>query len=89
MNGEEHIPVAVGTAISGRPPHRSVRAELPHTALTLDIWLQTAALDRDEERVGVEGSRKGKNSLALSSDPHRVFQHAPVSQIHPGPKDIG
>ena len=25
--------VAVGTAIAGRPPRRSVRAELPHTAL--------------------------------------------------------
>jgi hypothetical protein len=25
--------VAVGTAITDRPPHRSVRAELPHTAL--------------------------------------------------------
>ena len=25
-------PVAVGTALSGRPPHRSVREELPHTA---------------------------------------------------------
>jgi len=24
--------VAVGTAIADRPPHRSVRAELPHTA---------------------------------------------------------
>ncbi len=24
--------VAVGTAITCRPPHRSVRAELPHTA---------------------------------------------------------
>src|ERR1039458_6760052 len=28
--------VAVGTAIAGRPPHRSVRAELPHTAPALD-----------------------------------------------------
>src|ERR1017187_7291563 len=28
--------VAVGTAIADRPPHRSVRAALPHTALTLD-----------------------------------------------------
>src|SRR5450759_588483 len=28
--------VAVGTTIAGRPPHRSVRAELPHTAPTLD-----------------------------------------------------
>ena len=28
--------IAVGTAIADRPPHRSVRAELPHTAPTLD-----------------------------------------------------
>jgi adenine specific DNA methylase Mod len=28
--------VAVGTAIADRPPHRSVRAELPHTAPTSD-----------------------------------------------------
>jgi len=27
--------IAVGTAIAGRPPHRSVREELPHTALPL------------------------------------------------------
>jgi len=27
------IKVAVGTAVTGRPPHRSVRAVLPHTAL--------------------------------------------------------
>ena len=26
------VSVAVGTAIADRPPHRSVRAELPHTA---------------------------------------------------------
>jgi hypothetical protein len=34
--GEKGKPVAVGTAIAARPPHRSVRAALPHTALTLD-----------------------------------------------------
>ena len=28
---------AVGTIIADRPPHRSVRAALPHTALTLDM----------------------------------------------------
>ena len=28
--------VAVGTGITARPPHRSVRAELPHTAPALD-----------------------------------------------------
>ena len=27
---------AVGTVVADRPPHRSVRAALPHTALTLD-----------------------------------------------------
>jgi len=27
--------IAVGTAIAGRPPHRSVRAELPHTVAPL------------------------------------------------------
>lgn len=26
------LPVAVGTEVTPRPPHRSVRAELPHTA---------------------------------------------------------
>ena len=36
-NQEGEVPlldrkVAVGTAIADRPPHRSVRAELPHTA---------------------------------------------------------
>ncbi len=29
--------VAVGTPLSGCPPHRSVRAELPHTAPTSSI----------------------------------------------------
>ena len=28
--------VAVGTPVAHRPPHRSVRAELPHTAPTSD-----------------------------------------------------
>src|SRR5256885_1217835 len=29
--------VAVGTTVSHRPPHRSVRAALPHTAPTSDV----------------------------------------------------
>jgi hypothetical protein len=33
--------VAVGTAIADRPPHRSVRALLTHTAPTSDIWRQS------------------------------------------------
>ena len=39
--------IAVGMALSGHPPHRSVRAELPHTAPTLDEDEQTARWDRD------------------------------------------
>jgi len=27
--------IAVGASVAGRPPHRSVREALPHTALTL------------------------------------------------------
>ena len=30
------LTIAIGTALAGRPSHGSVRAELPHTALTLD-----------------------------------------------------
>src|SRR3990172_5647826 len=43
------ITIAVGTVIADRPPHRSVRAELPHTALTLDVDLQTARWDKGGE----------------------------------------
>ncbi len=32
----EGMRVAVGTSLARRPPHRSVRAELPHTAPILD-----------------------------------------------------
>ena len=35
--GDGHL-VAVGTALTGSPPHRSVRAELPHTAPTSGEW---------------------------------------------------
>src|ERR1035437_3840428 len=35
--------VAVGTTITDRPPHRSVRARLAHTAPTLDTGVKTGA----------------------------------------------
>src|SRR5829696_2666283 len=41
--------IAVGTVIADRPPHRSVRAELPHTVLTLDVDMQTSRLDKGGE----------------------------------------
>ena len=37
--------VAVGTALSGGPPHRSGRAELPHPALTSGVWHQSLKVD--------------------------------------------
>ena len=42
-----HQWVTVGTIIADRPPYRSVRAELPHTAPTLDEWRQNERRDRD------------------------------------------
>ena len=39
--------VAVGTPVTRRPPHRSVRAGLLHTALTSDAWRQSARSDAD------------------------------------------
>jgi hypothetical protein len=41
------LPVTVGTTIAGRPPQRSVRAELPHTAPTSDEWRRNARQDKD------------------------------------------
>jgi len=39
--------VAVGTALSGRPPHRSQRAGLPHWAPTSGEWRRSAFRARD------------------------------------------
>jgi len=36
--------VAVGTIIADRPPHRTVRAALPHTAPTLEGWRELLLL---------------------------------------------
>lgn len=44
--------IAVGTAISGRPPHRSVRAELLHTAPTFDVDVRSVLQDTDGGYVG-------------------------------------
>ena len=43
--------VAVGTIIADRPPHGSVRAALPHTALTSDVWRQNESTGKDAESV--------------------------------------
>src|ERR1035441_2603652 len=50
------IRVAVGTTIADRPPHRSVRALLAHTAPTSDAWRGSVRWDKDAEHVGRESS---------------------------------
>jgi hypothetical protein len=42
----QRSPVAVGTALASGPPHRSVRAALPHTALTLGDGVEAFAASR-------------------------------------------
>src|SRR5215831_14904023 len=39
--------VAVGTAITERPPHSPVLARLTHTVPALDVWRRSARLDTD------------------------------------------
>src|ERR1017187_8642292 len=51
-NAQIRVRVAVGTAIADRPPHRSVRAGLPHTAPPLDTSVKTNI------RVGMQGARR-------------------------------
>src|ERR1017187_5452430 len=46
LKNKSSTPVAVGTAIADRPPHRSVRAALPHTALTLDTGIEACFTSR-------------------------------------------
>ena len=52
--------VAVGTVITDRPPHRSVRARLTHTAPTLDIWRQSEP--RDRGAPGGAGAASGQSA---------------------------
>ena len=47
--------VAIGMPVARHPPHRSVRAELPHTAPTSGVWRETARLDTAAE-FGHEGA---------------------------------
>ena len=46
--------VAVGTEVTSRPPHRSVLAELPHTAPTSGVTHRSEPLDRGAYSGAVE-----------------------------------
>jgi hypothetical protein len=63
--------VAVGTAIADRPPHRSVRALLRHTAPTSDVWRRSVRRDKDapagdEEASGRTTAPRGPRSDGLA-----------------------
>ncbi len=53
-------PVAVGTPVAQRPPHRSARAALPHAATTADAGRRSVSRDTGEEfwEVGAIARRK-------------------------------
>ena len=53
----EPVLIAVGMALSGHPPHRSVGADFPHTALTSDDDMRTADRDKDAVSSGLAASR--------------------------------
>jgi len=50
--------IAVGTMVTHRPPHRSVRALLTHTAPTLDSWRQNAGWDKDAGSSHLESTQQ-------------------------------
>ena len=60
--------VAVGTPVTRRPPHRSVRAELPHTAPTSGGWRGTASKDKDAGSGHGEASDRQKGRNGSSRD---------------------
>ena len=57
--------IAVGTAIAGRPPHGSVRAELPHTALA-------GMMPRITARCGHRRTLDNPHDLAADGFPSRT-----------------
>ena len=67
MNWIPFTTIAVGMPVTRHPPHRSVRAALPHTALTLDAWRQSGHLETDAGYAGWESNDGSAPSIAASS----------------------
>jgi hypothetical protein len=55
-----HLVVAVGTPVTRRPPHRSVRAGFPHTAPTLGEERESAP-----QETGAEYGHEGANDWRI------------------------
>lgn len=79
--------VAVGKAVACLPPHRSVRAALPHTAPALgldakaDYWIR---MRRQMPGIGYE--HPGQCLQTLPGQP--VSLASPSQGMHPGPDDL-
>src|ERR1019366_419838 len=77
--------VAVGTAVSRRPPHGSLRAELPHRALALDHDGKTTF------GIRLIDSRGGKPDIGDAFQPclgHVPCLAAPVKDTVPQVSDL-
>ena len=70
------VPIAVGTALAGGPPHRSERAELPHSAPT------SGSSDKAQLRVRMQdlGRREPSGCEPVHSRPVDPSPLAPAPQ---------
>ncbi len=75
--------VAVGTAVARRPPHRSVRAELLHTAPTLDEWRQSARSDSPCVRLHAHRAGRATRRAGSASGAGSAARCSPWSAAFP------
>src|ERR1039458_6427358 len=80
--------VAVGTAIAGRPPHRSPRAVFPHEAPILDEWRQSELWGKDGVHAVAEANDLPDAASAPNSDDASGFDES-TSSARAAPTDCG
>src|SRR5215831_10964129 len=59
--------LAVGMPVTRHPPHRSLRAALPHRALIMDEWRQSELGDMDGEHAAWESIDRPPFAFAPTS----------------------
>ena len=89
IDAREQIRVAVGTAIAGRPPRRSVRAELPHTALASDEWRQDGREECFPRRLAHAAEPSGRVWSRSVSGTCQVQRRSPWPPPFPPPPPSG
>lgn len=74
--------VAVGTALTGGPPHRSGHAALPHPALTSGVWRRSAHSD---SQVGSwAGESSGPRAMLIYRGTVRITPRSQGCSAAPG-----